>query len=64
MAASNGGLLMLRRQISHLNYLKFDHSQIKALIFPMSVFALSYTAVMFILMTLYDFRLLPAQFCA
>jgi hypothetical protein len=29
----------------------------------MSGFALSYAAIMFILMILYDFSLLPAQFC-
>jgi hypothetical protein len=35
----------------------------KPLIFSMSGFTLSYTANMFILMSLYDFCLSPAQFC-
>jgi hypothetical protein len=37
-------------------------AKFKPLILSMSSFALSYTAKMFILMTLYDFCLLPAQF--
>jgi hypothetical protein len=35
----------------------------KPLIFSMSGFTLSYTANVFVLMILYDFSLLPAQFC-
>jgi hypothetical protein len=38
-------------------------TQFKPLIFSMSGFVLSYTANKFILMILYDFCLLPAQFC-
>jgi hypothetical protein len=38
-------------------------NKFKLLIFPISGFALSYTANMFILMTLYDLCLSPAQFC-
>jgi hypothetical protein len=38
-------------------------AKFKPLIFPMSGFALSYTMNMFILMILYDFCLLLAQFC-
>jgi hypothetical protein len=38
-------------------------SKFKPIIFFMSGFALSYTTNMFILMILYDFCLLPAQFC-
>jgi hypothetical protein len=44
--------LMLQRQPSHLNGRKLDHR-----------LTLSYTANMFILMILYDFCLLPTQFC-
>jgi hypothetical protein len=38
-------------------------AKFKPLIFSMSGFALSCTMNTFILMTLYDFCLLPAQFC-
>lgn len=38
------------------------NAELKPLIFSMSAFALSYAAHMFILMTLYDFCLLFAQF--
>jgi hypothetical protein len=41
----------------------FTTAKIKPLIFSVSGFALSYAANMFILMILYDFCLLPAQFC-
>jgi hypothetical protein len=54
--------LMLQWQISHLNGRKLDHRQVSALIFSLSGFILSYTADMFILMILYDFRLFPPQF--
>jgi hypothetical protein len=49
---------MLQWQLSDLTAAKF-----KPHIFPMSGFALSYAANIFILMILYDFCLLPAQFC-
>jgi hypothetical protein len=55
--------LMLQRQLSHLNSRKLDYRQIKPLILSMSGFILSYTVNMFSLMILYDFCLLPAQFC-
>jgi hypothetical protein len=38
-------------------------AKFKSLIFPMSGFALFYVANIIILMILYDFCLLPAQFC-
>jgi hypothetical protein len=38
-------------------------AKFKPLIFPVSRFALTYTANMFILMVFYDFCLLPTQFC-
>jgi hypothetical protein len=38
-------------------------NKFKPLIFSMSGFTLSYTANMFILMILYNFCLLPVQFC-
>jgi hypothetical protein len=41
----------------------FTAAKVKPLIFSVSGFALSYTTTMFILMILYDFCLLPAQFC-
>jgi hypothetical protein len=46
------------RTVVGLTTIKFKH-----LISSMSGFALSYTANMFSLMILYDFCLLPAQFC-
>jgi hypothetical protein len=53
--------LMLRWQFSHLNGRKLDHRQLWASLF--SAWLLTYIANMFILMSLYDFTLLPAQFC-
>jgi hypothetical protein len=38
-------------------------AEFKSLIFSVSGIAVSYTANIFILVILYDFRLLPAQFC-
>jgi hypothetical protein len=43
--------------------MKLTTAKFKPLIFSVSVFILSYTANMFILMILYDFCLFPAQFC-
>jgi hypothetical protein len=54
--------LMLQRQLSHLNGRKLDRRQVKPLTFLISGVALFYTANMFILVILYDFCLLPAQF--
>jgi hypothetical protein len=44
------------------NVLGLTAAKFKFLIFSISVFSLSYTANMFILMILYDLTLLPAQF--
>jgi hypothetical protein len=57
------GILMLQWQLSHLNILKLDHAMIKPLIFSMFGFTLSYIASISILMIVYDFCLLPLQFC-
>jgi hypothetical protein len=53
---------MLQRQLSHLNGRKLDNRQVQAS-YIFYGFALSYAANVFILMILYDFCLLPAQFC-
>jgi hypothetical protein len=55
--------LMLQRQLSHLNGLSLTTTKFKPLVFSMSGFALSHTANTFILMPLYNFCFLPAQFC-
>jgi hypothetical protein len=55
--------LMLQRQPSYLNGRKLDTTNFKHLIFSMSVFTLYCTANIFVPMILYDFCLLPAQFC-
>jgi hypothetical protein len=55
--------LMLQRQLNHWTIVSLTTTEFKPLILSMSGFALSYTSNIFILMTLYDFCLLPAQFC-
>jgi hypothetical protein len=54
--------LMLQRQLSHLTAVSLTNAKFKPLLLSMSGFALSYTTNMFILMTLYDLCLSPAQF--
>jgi hypothetical protein len=54
---------MLQRQLSHLNNCTLDHRQVEAsYVLSVSGFTMSYTANMFIIMVLYDLRLLPAKF--
>jgi hypothetical protein len=53
---------MLQQQLSHLKGRKIDHRQVQAPYILMSWFAMSYTMNMLILMILYDFSLLSAQF--
>jgi hypothetical protein len=55
--------LMLQGQLSHLNGCKLSHRKLKPHVFCMSGFTLSYTANVVILAILYEFCLLPAQFC-
>jgi hypothetical protein len=55
--------LMLQRQLCHLNVTSLTTAKFKPLILSMLGFALSYTVNVFILMILYDFYLLAAQFC-
>jgi hypothetical protein len=54
---------MLQRKFSDLNAVISSAAKFKPLLFSVSGLPLSYTANTFILTILYDFCLLPAQFC-